>query len=67
MPVHSPRQVGAMGVCDMRVNGPAISCFLPYGCAASFCHLIFCIHGENYTGLFLQTIILALIVIGLID
>jgi hypothetical protein len=71
MPTRSPRQAarraGAMGAGDIRVNGPAISRFRPCGCATSFCHLIFCMHGENYNGLFLQTIILALIMIGLID
>jgi hypothetical protein len=51
----------------MRVNGPVISRLDLTGVQLSFATRYFCMHRENYVGLFWQGIILALMVIALVD
>ena len=51
----------------MRVNGPTISRLDLVGAQLPFATRYFCMHEENYAGLFWRAIILALMVIALVD
>jgi hypothetical protein len=64
---RSLASLGRAWAWDMRVNGPAISCFDLAGAWLPFATRYFCMHKENCAGLFWQAIILALMVIALVD